>query len=122
MSKYTMSKDTIKSVCVPLDPDDVGSMISGYVNFPEIKEYEHNKTQHLNYSANLALSDCSRVINWNFIESDGLGFNIEKIDNVIGVLMTFRQYMKEADTLYKRLSKSVKEHNDLIEKNKKKNG
>ena len=43
MSKYTMSKDTIKSVCVPLDPDDVGSMISGYVNFPEIKEYEHTK-------------------------------------------------------------------------------
>jgi hypothetical protein len=111
-----MTPNKLKSICVPLDPDDCGSSISGWVRYPEIDDErgKHNKKQYLNYSADLSLSDCSRVITWSFSNSRD-GFDLEKIDRAIGALMTFRQYMEGAEVLRKKLATGVEEHNKLID-------
>ena len=106
----------VKTVCVPLDPDDCGSVISGYVRYPEINKetYGRKKEQYLDFGANLSLSDCSRVIGWNFSRNEE--FNLDKIDRVICALLDYRTYLEEAEEQRKILKVEVEAYNkDLKE-------
>jgi hypothetical protein len=107
------SPDKVKSVCIPLDPDDCGSVISGFVRYPEIETYSHGKKeQYIEYGASLALSDCSRVINWSLSAENS--YDLDKLDRAIAALMEMRKNMSEAETLRKKLMIKVKAHNKIV--------
>lgn len=94
----------IKTVCVPLDPDDCGSVIHGYVRFPELYQRNYGKKLwEMEYNATVSLSDCNRVINWSLNGTDEL--NIEKLDRAISALTDLRKFMVEATTEVKKLEK-----------------
>jgi hypothetical protein len=107
------SPDKVKTVCVPLDPDDCGSVISGYVRYPEIDTYSHGKReQYVEYNANMSLSDCSRVIQWSLTGNEE--FNLDKLDRAISALMELRKYMAEAEALRKKMTVKVKAYNKTL--------
>jgi hypothetical protein len=114
-----MSKSKVKSVCVPLDPDDCGSVISGYVRYPELKQYTHGKKfWRIENSASVSLSDCNRVIQWSLDcsdEGDTPGFNAVKLDRAITALMKLREYCFEANEAYKEAHKTMRERNLAID-------
>jgi hypothetical protein len=99
----------VKSICVPLDPDDCGSVISGYVRYPELYRYSHGlKLWSVNHGASVTLSDCNRVIQWSLSDD---GYNFAKIDAAISALTKLRQYMVEAEADLKRAREEKKERN-----------
>lgn len=100
-----MTPKKVKSVCVPLDPDDCGSVIHGYVRFPELYQRDYGKKHwEVEYSSSVSLSDCNRVISWNLNGDDG-SFNIAKLDTAIGALTELRKFMVEANAEIKKLEK-----------------
>lgn len=104
----------VKSVCVPLDPDDCGSVIHGYVRFPElVRKHYGSKDWYVECGASLSLSDCNRIIQWAMTDGndDAEQFNVAKLDVAIGALTKFREYMAQANAEYKRLEKEAKERN-----------
>jgi len=108
-----MTPEKVKTVCVALDPDDCGSVISGYVRYPEVGSYDHGKKeQFVEYGASMALSDCSRVIQWGLTDNDA--FHLEKLDRAISALTEIRKYMAEAEALRKKMQAKVKAHNATL--------
>jgi hypothetical protein len=106
----------IKSVCVPLDPDDCGSTISGYVRYPEILQRDYgDRKWYINYTASVSLSDCSRVIQWGL--SDGGNYNIEKLDRAISALSKLREYCVAANVELVKLRKEKKVRNLALNPN-----
>lgn len=104
--------EKVESICVPLDPDDCGSVISGFVRFPEIDSYIHGaKEQYISFSANISLSDCQRVIGWCFSTDEG--YNLEKMDRAIAAMMEMRKFMSEAENQRKRLQVKVDAYNKV---------
>lgn len=94
----------IQSVCIPLDPDDCGSVIHGYVRYPELTQRNYGKKLwDIEFSASLSLSDCNRVINWNMNSGDE--FNVAKLDVAISALTEFRKFMVEANAEIQRVEK-----------------
>lgn len=84
----------VKSVCVPIDPDDCGSVISGYVRFPELyRTHYGKKLWDVNWGASITLSDCNRVIQWDLT---GNAYNIAKLDAAINALTKMRALMCDA--------------------------
>jgi len=109
--------EKVKTVCIPLDPDGCGSVISGYVRYPEIETYSHGKKeQFIEYGANMSLSDCSRVIQWGLTDNDA--FHLEKLDRAISALMELRKYMGEAEAQRKKMEFKVKAHNATLKDTK----
>ena len=103
----------VKSVCVPLDPDECGSTISGVVRFPEIERNNYGKKRHfVRCGASVSLSDCSRVVTWSL--TDIHRFDIEKIDRAIGALTRLREYLVEAEARRLVLDTEVKTKNDEL--------
>lgn len=103
----------VKTVCIPLDPDDCGSVISGYVRYPELERYSHGqKFWHVNFGASVTLSDCNRVIQWSLCDED---YNFAKIDAAISALTKIRQYMVDAQAELKRARAEKKERNIKID-------
>jgi hypothetical protein len=101
----------VETVCVPLDPDDCGSVISGYVRFPEMYQRDYGKQfWEVNWGASMALSDCSRVINWSFTSGDE-DYNFEKLDRTIAALTKFREHMVTASNEMKKIRKEIKKRN-----------
>ena len=108
-----MKPKKVKSICLPLDPDDCGSVISGFVRFPESVQRNYGKKLwDVEYGASLSLTDCNRVIQWSFGGDDG--FDIEKLDTAISALTEFRRYMAEAQTEYKKVQKENKVRNKAL--------
>lgn len=109
-----MAPKKVKSICVPLDPDDCGSVIHGYVRFPELYQRDYGKKLWaVEYTATISLSDCNRVIQWGL---DGNHeFNIEKIDTAISALTEMRKFMVEANIQIKKLEKEKKRLNKEID-------
>lgn len=106
----------VKTVCVPIDPDDCGSVISGYVRFPELYQTSYNKKLwEINSGANMTLSDCNRVISWGLNDSDE--FNIDKLDNAIGALMKMREHMVAAQAELVKAKKERKARNLILDPN-----
>jgi hypothetical protein len=110
-----MTPKKIKSVCIPLDPDDCGSVIHGYVRFPELVQRNYGKKLwDVEYSASVSLSDCNRVIQWAMTDDDNM-FNIDKLDTAIGALSELRKFMSEANAELKKARKEVKRLNLIID-------
>ena len=106
-----MTPKKIKSVCIPLDPDDCGSVIHGYVRFPELVQRNYGKKLwDVEYTATVSLSDCNRVIQWALTDDDNM-YHIDKIDIAIGALTELRKYMNEANVELKKLRKELKRRN-----------
>ena len=108
----------VKSVCVPLDPDDCGSVISGYVRYPEVDQRDwDSQKEYINYDAKISLSDCSKVINWSFyLDEKYGGYNLAKIDRAIAALTELRWYMDAAQHEYLELKKAVDARNEAKKK------
>ena len=105
-----MKPKKVKTVCLPLDPDECGSVISGYVRFPEAYRANYGKKLwEVEYGASLSLSDCNRVIQWNF--GSDREYDIEKLDTAISALTEFRRYLAEAQTEMKKIQKENKAKN-----------
>lgn len=105
----------VKTVCIPLDPDDCGSVISGYVRFPELYRYSHGKKfWSVNWGASVSLSDCNRVIQWS-LQGDNDTYNFSKIDAAISALTKLRQHMVDAQEELVRMKKEKKERNLAID-------
>jgi hypothetical protein len=106
----------IESICAPLDPDDCGSTISGYVRYPELLQQDYGeKKWYTTHTAAVSLSDCSRVIQWGLGESDG--YNIEKIDRAITALSKLREYCVAAEEELTKLRKEKKARNLALNPN-----
>ena len=106
-----MTPKKIKSVCIPLDPDDCGSVIHGYVRFPELVQRNYGKKLwDVEYTATVSLSDCNRVIQWALTDDDNM-YHIDKIDIAIGALTELRKYMSEANAELKKARKECKRRN-----------
>lgn len=106
----------VKSVCIPLDPDDCGSVIHGYVRFPELYRRNYGgKEWDVEYGASISLSDCNRVIQWA-LTGDDEQFNIAKLDVAISALTKMREFMVQAQAEYNRLDKEAKERNKDLKK------
>lgn len=104
----------VKSVCVPIDPDDCGSMISGYVRYPELKQRDYGKsTWYMENSASVSLSDCSRVINWDLSSERGK-YNLVKLDRAITALTKLREHAALAQEAADRLKKEMAARNKLL--------
>lgn len=105
--------EKIETVLVALDPDDCGSVISGYVRYPEIETYSHGKKeQYVEYGAEASLSDCNRWIRWSLTDNDEYHFT--KIDNAISALTELRKHMARAEALRKKLDVKVKAYNKTL--------
>jgi hypothetical protein len=104
-----MMPKKVKTVCVPLDPDDCGSVIHGYVRFPELyRTHYGKKLWEIESGASLSLSDCNRVIQWALTDT---GFNIEKLDNAIGALQKMRKHMVKAQAELEKLKAEKRARN-----------
>jgi len=111
-----MTPKKVKTVCIPLDPDDCGSVIHGYVRFPELYQRNHGqKLWDIEFSASVSLSDCNRVIQWAMTESDE--FNLAKLDTAIAALTDLRKYMAEANAEIKKMEKERRKLNKAIDPN-----
>jgi hypothetical protein len=96
-----MTPKKVKTVCVPLDPDDCGSVVHGYVRYPELYRTHYGKKfWEIEQGASVSLSDCNRVIQWSLTDT---GFNIEKIDTAIGALQKMRKHMVKAQAELEKL-------------------
>jgi hypothetical protein len=111
-----MRPKKVKTVCVPLDPDDCGSVIHGYVRFPELVQRNYGKkvweTEH---QASVSLSDCNRVIQWSLTDDGDGNFNIDKLDIAIAALTDMRKFMAEANAELKKLNKERARLNKAID-------
>jgi len=105
-----MKPKTVKSICVPLDPDECGSVISGYVRFPELERDTYGKIKKwsVNWGATVSLSDCNRVINWNLTDKE---YDIAKLDRAISALGQLREFMVEAQADLNKLNAKRKRMN-----------
>lgn len=104
----------VKSICVPLDPDDCGSVISGYVRFPELTQNAYGKRLwSMQHGAEISLSDCSRVIKWQMSDTDG--YNLAKLDLAIGALMKMREFMLQAQKDVERMEAEMKARNKILD-------
>ena len=108
----------VKSVCIPLDPDDCGSVISGYVHYPEVCQRDYgSQKEYINFDAKISLSDCSKVINWSFYsDAKEGGYNLAKIDRVIAALTELKGYMVAAQHEYVELKREVDARNEAKKK------
>jgi len=107
-----MTPKKVKSVCVPLDPDDCGSVIHGYVRFPELVQRNYNKNLwQIEKSASVSLSDCNRIIQWDLSDDGDDNFNLDKLDVAIATLTDLRKFMSEANVEYKKMKKERKRLN-----------
>ena len=110
-----MTPKLIKSICVPLDPDDCGSVVHGYVRFPELVQRNYGKKLwDVEFTATVSLSDCNRVIQWALTNDDGM-YHIEKLDTAIGALTEMRKYLHEANVELKKMRKEVKRLNLVLD-------
>lgn len=110
-----MMPKKVKTVCVPLDPDDCGSVIHGYVRFPELyRTHYGKKLWDIEQSASISLSDCNRVIQWS-LSGGSEGFNIEKLDNAIGALQKMRKHMVKAQAELESLKSEKRTRNIAID-------
>jgi hypothetical protein len=106
----------VKTVCLPIDPDDCGSVIHGYVRFPELYQTSYGKKLwEINSGASLSLSDCNRVIQWGLSDSDE--FNIDKLDCAISALMKMREHMVAAQAEMVKVKKERKTRNLILDPN-----
>jgi hypothetical protein len=106
----------VKSVCVPLDPDDCGSVISGYVRYPELIQKDYGKKLwYINTSASASLSDCSRVIQWSLSGSGGTEYNTVKIDRAIEALQKLRKHCVKAQAEFDAMEKERKARNLILD-------
>ena len=103
----------VKSVCVPLDPDDCGSMISGYVRYPDLKRNNYGKKSwFVESSASVSLTDCNRVINWDL--GNGEEYYLVKLDRAITALTKLREHAALAQEAADRLKKEMAARNKLL--------
>jgi hypothetical protein len=112
-----MTPKKVKSVCIPLDPDDCGSVIHGYVRFPELVQRDYGKKLwEVEQSASVSLSDCNRIIQWNLTD-DGItgAYNIDKLDIAISALTELRKYMSEANAELKKMNKERARRNRALD-------
>jgi hypothetical protein len=110
-----MTPKKVKSVCIPLDPDDCGSVIHGYVRFPELTQRNYGKRKwDVEYGASVSLSDCNRVIQWAMTDDDN-NYHIEKLDIAISALTELRKFMSEANVELKKARKEAKRLNLIID-------
>lgn len=99
----------IKSVCEPLDPDDCGSVISGYVRYPQLIQQDYGSRKwYVQHAASVTLSDCNRVIQWGLTDDN---YNVVKIDRAISALTKLREYCVSANEELARLRKEKKARN-----------
>ena len=114
-----MKPKKVKSVCVPLNPDDCGSVVSGYVRFPELSKCEYDKGKwSVNYTASVSLSDCSKVINWHLTNDEG--FDFDKLGRAIDALEKLRDYMIKAQLSFNKLNAEKEARNKASKKEKSK--
>jgi hypothetical protein len=85
-------------------------VISGYVRFPELEREAYGKIKkwHVNWSANISLSDCNRVIQWQLTDNE---YNIAKLDRAINALSKMREFMVEAQAELTKLNAKKKKMN-----------
>ena len=103
----------VKSVCVPIDPDDCGSTISGYVRYPELNRHNYGKkTWFVEGSASVSLSDCNRVINWDL--GGGEKYSLVKLDRAITALTKLREYVALAQEAADKLKKEAEASNKAL--------
>lgn len=98
-----MNKGKNVSVCVALDPYNVGSTVTGYVTKPRL--YGTNK-EYVELSARATLSDCGRSITWEldtFRGSTSYLGGIKKLNRAIKALETLRDAMVANEPLAKKL-------------------
>lgn len=102
----------VETVCLPLDPDDCGSVVHGYVRFPELYRVNYGKKLwDIEYSANISLSDCNRIIQWGLSGGEKDAFNVAKIDRAISALTKMREHMVEAQEEMKKTRQELRERN-----------
>lgn len=110
-----MTPKKVKSVCIPLDPDDCGSVIHGYVRYPELYQRNHGKKKwDVEFSATVSLSDCNRVIQWALTDDDNM-YHTDKLDIAIGALTELRKFMSEGNAELKKLRKEAKRLNLILD-------
>lgn len=106
----------VKSVCIPLDPDDCGSVISGFVRYPEMIQKDYGKKLwYINTGGAVSLSDCSRVIQWQLNGHNDTEYNTVKIDRAIKALKKLRKYCVEAQAEFEKMEADRKARNMILD-------
>lgn len=109
MTKNNLETTFKKNGHVAVDPFSCDSTVTWHVSVQKKKwerkrkneegKWESTPRMSVLVQASLAQTDCSRRIGWDFVEyldGDGRGFNIEKLDRAINELTAFRAAMQEA--------------------------
>lgn len=104
-----MKSKRIKNWVALLDAQHCNSTIVAKIELPYIEK----SGDYVNYNAEVALSDCNRWVNWLMVGDNG--YDIDKLNNAIDVLLKLRAEMVKAQKDYEKLNKIVKKN---MKKNK----
>jgi hypothetical protein len=84
---------------VYISPEDCGSGVGYHITTSEWKDQKTGKTEY-SLSASVKLSDCNRMIDWDF-RDDGE----EKINSAISMLQEFRKKYLDTKKVVEELNK-----------------